>query len=432
MGSAVDFRTSTNTFDRVNVGGWFDPLAETFLVDESLYPDGVFVSDLDLYFKSKDDDGLPVSVQIRDTVNGYPARVILPFSDLSKLPEDVNISEDCSVATNFAFPSLVYLVPGEYAITVLSNSLKYEAYIAETGENIVGTDRKISEQPYAGVLFKSQNASTWSPDQKQDLTFKLNMVEFTVGATATAVFKDGVSDTEFKADIVQIVPEEVKMNNTNVVWSAKFTDAGTGILDTTASNIIQLKNYELDTQKKITTSAGSYVATATFTSNNKYISPMIDTGRNSIITIENIVNNVNTNETNAQGGDAIARYLTRRVNLADGFDATSLNVFLTANRQSGTSIYLYYKVLSQFDTDIFDDRPWQDMKEITNVNAVSSSNQEFLELQYAPNNVLESTDYVTSSVTYDSFKTFAIKIVMNSATTSKVPLMKDLRAIALA
>ena len=88
--------------------------------------------------------------------------------------------------------------------------------------------------------------------------------------------------------------------------------------------------------------------------------------------------------------------------------------------------------MSQFDTDIFDDRPWQDMKEITNVNAVSSSNQEFLELQYAPNNVLESTDYVTSSVTYDSFKTFAIKIVMNSATTSKVPLMKDLRAIALA
>ena len=71
-------------------------------------------------------------------------------------------------------------------------------------------------------------------------------------------------------------------------------------------------------------------------------------------------------------------------------------------------------------------------EEITNVNAVSSSNQEFLELQYAPDNVLESTDYVTNSVTYDSFKTFAIKIVMNSATTSKVPLMKDLRAIALA
>ena len=105
QGSATDFRTTTNTFNRVNVGGWFDPLAETFLVDESLYPDGVFISDIDLYFKSKDDNGLPVSLQIRDTLNGYPAQTILPFSDVSLLPTEVNISEDATTATKFTFPS---------------------------------------------------------------------------------------------------------------------------------------------------------------------------------------------------------------------------------------------------------------------------------------------------------------------------------------
>ena len=84
----------------------------------------------------------------------------------------------------------------------------------------------------------------------------------------------------------------------------------------------------------------------------------------------------------------------------------------------------------------FDDRPWQAMKEKSNVNAVSSSDQvnEYLELEYVPDNNLESTDYLdtATNVTYDSFKTFAIKIVMNSASTTKVPLIKDLRCIALA
>ena len=74
------------------------------------------------------------------------------------------------------------------------------------------------------------------------------------------------------------------------------------------------------------------------------------------------------------------------------------------------------------------------MKETSNANAVSvsDSNDAFLELEYVPDNVLESTDYITGSVTYDSFKTFAIKIVMNSSTTTRVPLLKDMRAIALA
>jgi len=72
--------------------------------------------------------------------------------------------------------------------------------------------------------------------------------------------------------------------------------------------------------------------------------------------------------------------------------------------------------------------------EITNSNAVSVSDNrdEYLELEFVPDNNAESTDYITSSVTYDSFKTFAIKIVMNSATTTRVPLLKDMRAIALA
>ena len=49
----------------------------------------------------------------------------------------------------------------------------YQEWVIE-----ISGDRTISEQLYAGVLFKSQNASTWTADQYEDLKFKVNRAEF--------------------------------------------------------------------------------------------------------------------------------------------------------------------------------------------------------------------------------------------------------------
>ena len=118
--------------------------------------------------------------------------------------------------------------------------------------------------------------------------------------------------------------------------------------------------------------------------------------------------------------------------MKDGFDATDLTVYMTANRQSGSTISVYYKVLSQTDPNTFDSRPWVLMGETTNTNSVSASEAgaDYLELEYSPTSA--NVEYTTSNVTYSNFKIFAIKIVMTSISTSKVPLIKDLRAIALA
>ena len=47
-----------------------DPLAQTFLIDDE---GGVFLTSIDLFFKTKDSN-IPVTVQIRDVVNGYQAK----------------------------------------------------------------------------------------------------------------------------------------------------------------------------------------------------------------------------------------------------------------------------------------------------------------------------------------------------------------------
>ena len=106
--------------------------------------------------------------------------VILPFSEVSLDPSRVNISADGSVATTFQFAAPVYLTGNnsDYCIVLISNSTKYEAYISRVGENDLITQSYISQQPYLGSLFKSQNASTWEPSQWEDLKFTLYRADF--------------------------------------------------------------------------------------------------------------------------------------------------------------------------------------------------------------------------------------------------------------
>ena len=177
--------------DFINIGferiGWFDPLAQSFLVDKT---GGMFITEVDLYFKTKD-ESLPVSVEVRNMVNGYPGPVIFPFSEVSKNPADVNISQDGSVATTFTFPSPVFLEEGEeYCFVVLSNSNKYEAFISRMGETDLITGQTISGQPYAGSLFMSQNASTWTAEQTDDLKFHLKYARFDTTKTPLVKFNN--------------------------------------------------------------------------------------------------------------------------------------------------------------------------------------------------------------------------------------------------
>ena len=436
MGSADEAIVTTRRFDRNVVIGWAappgggDPLAQTFFVDPSLYPNGVYCSDVDLYFKSKDPGGVPVNVSIRATEAGFPTLMVAPFSDVSKLPSEVTTSADGSVATKFTFPSPVFLSPGEYAIVIMSNSSEWESWMAELGQNIIGSTRKVSKQPATGVLFKSQNASTWQQNQNQDLTFVLNRCSYTIAGTHEAVFHNSNS-ANMDMDVMQLTPQELKIDNTAIDWAVKTSPEATGVLSTTYVNTIPNKNHEFDNQQIINTTAGSFVAKATLSSTNDQISPIIDTGRIGVIAVENVVNNLITNETEQpSGGSAAAKYISRRVSLTDGFDASDLSVFLTMNKPAGTNVYVYYKVLSQFDPELFDDRPWQVMTQTTNVNNVALTDDEFTEFKFDPSG--GNVNYTASGATYTTFKTFAIKIVMTSTNTTKVPRIQDYRAIAMA
>ncbi len=160
---------------------WRDPLAQTFLIEEE---SGVFLTRCDVFFRSRDDMNIPFIFQIRATENGSPIQTVIPNSEVVLEPSEIELSADGSIATPITFPSPIYLEGGkEYAMVLLSNSTKYSVYISRVGENDLITETFVSQQPYLGSLFKSQNASVWEPSQWEDLKFTLYRADFLATGT---------------------------------------------------------------------------------------------------------------------------------------------------------------------------------------------------------------------------------------------------------
>lgn len=206
-----DTQTITDSSRVVSEGGWYDPLAQTFLVEST---GGAFLSKVDLFFASKDGN-IPVSIEIREVVNGYPGKAVLPFSRVTVKSEDVKLSSTSvldyagvsyptfDTPTTISFPSPIYVKDKtSYALVVLSDSNNYKLWISQMGDIIPGTtDSKISEQPYLGVLFKSQNASTWTASQDQDLKFTMWRANFDISNTGNLIL------------INDLLPRVTLMNN---------------------------------------------------------------------------------------------------------------------------------------------------------------------------------------------------------------------------
>jgi hypothetical protein len=142
-------------------------------------------------------------------------------------------------------------------------------------------------------------------------------------------------------------------------------------------------------------------------------------------------------ETSASGGNAAARYITKKVVLQQGFDSGDIRVYFTAYRPVNTNIYVYYKVLSRSDTQTFDSGNWQLMTLINNSGSLYSQTRDnTFEFVAAPGTGGIAQNYVEytsneSNQTYNNFNQFQIKIVLATSDKTAVPFLTDIRAIAL-
>ena len=523
--TALIGRASTRTV------GWVDPLAQTFLIDN---PSGAFITSMDIFFKSKD-LSIPITLQIRGVTNGYPSNEILAFGEVVKDAVNVTTSTDATAATNFKFPSPVYLRQNqEYAICLLANSNQYEAYTAEIGQNSIGTTRRISSQPYAGVFFKSQNGSTWSADQTKDLKFKVKRANFDITASGIVNFSNaviplreldanpiyttnlqntctvkhrnhgmpagssvtisgvdstigGIAINQFNAthvisnveqdqytittassatsttnggglavkatenkhiDIMYPQINEINLPGTSTAYQVKTTSskslAGTEPTyqkDASFTDIVANESFYPTTPRQIASQINetTYVSgggksldlRATMASTDSFLSPMLDLDRMSVFTISNRIDNPqvfggsNTGqnavlnylpETESSGGSALAKYITRKVNLAQS--SIGLRIIFAGNRPNGSFIDVYYKTQEAGADAQFQTLPWV----LANIDTVVPNVDDptlFNDYEY------------TVDLSASPFQTVAIKIVMRAQTSTAVPRIKDFRVIAL-
>ena len=136
-----------------------------------------------------------------------------------------------------------------------------------------------------------------------------------------------------------------------------------------------------------------------------------------------------TGEERNSGGPIAAKYISRRVTLKDGFDASDLKVILNAYKPLGTNIHLYYKIKNADDPDDFDLKDYTLMSQETSSGTVSKGKEDIQEFIFKTPN--ETTAYSSNNIRYETYKVFAIKIALVADTTYDMPRVKDMRAIAL-
>lgn len=413
---------------------WHDPLAESFLVDDLAYPQGMYVSSVDIWFRTKSSN-VPVTLEIRRTVNGYPESTrSIPFAESILQPEQINISTNGTTATTFNFANPIHLSPGEYALVLTSNSQDYQVFICEVGQTELNGTQKVNKQPYIGSLFKSQNASTWEANQNQDLKFLIRRASFVTSGTAEFNIID--PDTVSSYQTLFVKTSNILPTGTNINWAAKAW-YGSSSFDSSwiPININQDLNYGELRQIAAAATTGTGVPSlrlqAILTTDNTAISPAIDVSAMAAVTALNSINNDTTNEAGSKsGGNATAKYISKPISLADGFDASNICVTVDINMPSGTNVYVYYKTLPTEKTTPIDDESWVIMEQEKAV-PVSTSAFDFKEYRFFPSGAFDVYGVPEDGPITTRFNAFQIKIVMLSSSQTATPRLRDLRIIAL-
>ncbi|APR98636.1 hypothetical protein [Wolbachia endosymbiont of Folsomia candida] len=178
-----------------------DPLAQTFTLNESRHIGGI-----DLWFTNK--GSKRVAVQVRETVMGVPSHTVIAESFVE--PESININ---GTATRVVWSPVFCEAGQEYALVLLTDDSDTAVKIAELGKYDSVNSRWVTSQPYqVGVLLSSSNASTWTPHQNLDLTFRLLAAKFTENSTTINLGSVKANNT---SDLIALVNVEKVAFDTN-------------------------------------------------------------------------------------------------------------------------------------------------------------------------------------------------------------------------
>lgn len=289
--------------------------------------------------------------------------------------------------------------------------------------------------------------------------------DIVVGQTSRAYATvDSIYDVAYNS-IVPKLPTVV-YGNTSVDWTIRTTSTSGVISDAFVAAPNGTTSEYLDGEKKMYSRSNetglsardgtskSIIIKGTLNTTDPNVSPIIDITRMNGLTLHNIINNDATDE-HKEVGNAQARHISKVVELADGNDAEDLKVFVNAWRPSGTDVKVYARIHNPEDPEGINEKDFtpmtlatgtsfsdsvrrNDYKELEFSFSANTDGQNFLASASANSHARLNTNddevvwYMNSDGSkFRTYKSFSIKIVLTSSSSSVVPLVSDMRAIAL-
>jgi hypothetical protein len=444
------------------------PLAQTFYVDATRYPQGIFISSIELYFAAKDTTA-GISIELRNIVDGLPdASQYIAGSVSSLTPTDVSIPSNLVtgpiVPTKFVMTHPIQLTPGEYAICIRSTSDNYSLYYAKLGEYILGTNTILDKESYSGKLYKSQNTNAWLEEKNTDICFRVNKAVFETG-TKQFEIQTGPGPADTYHNYYFDNKEYNFSDLTSISYSFKGNLGGGSFTDYTPINgatAIKTTN-ALSIQD-----TGDVKIQVSMENKSKDISPIFDMKQSAFYTFKNNIEPYETDTSDSElaynDGIASSKYISKVTTLENGFDSTGLEVKVAVNRQVGTDIEVFCRVLSPYDSGSksrIENQAWRRMPLFAQTASTSGANTavksyagadgnsfsietykilegDSAETTGTPNlsyyaNVSSGTSQTTSSPTrFDTFNKYQIKIVMYASTIDTyIPKLKGIVATAV-
>lgn len=346
-----------------------DPLVQTFFTPKPIVQKvdyGIFCSSVNLFFNEKPTGSstqFPISVYICGTVNGFPdvnnilGQTTVRWQDVKITDGTTTFPDSANSATytNFAFPDPIYLAPGtEYGIVVYSESPDYFVWISQIGDKIINTSRIISQSPFVGSLFKSQNASSWNPVQNQQLMFVLNKAVFAANSTVNLVFNIIPANTATFMDQALVHSSDLTFPVANVIYGVKSIIANTGVQDSGYYSVDvnlplnyggDLVNSSISSNRRRIIPIGnsnSCFVQASMSTTDPDVSPFLHSERLTLIALTNVINPgsiANTDISILTPGNHInAANIVVTIGAPTGDGGVQATANITSNNISGNSV----------------------------------------------------------------------------------------------
>ena len=177
------------------------------------------------------------------------------------------------------------------------------------------------------------------------------------------------------------------------------------------------------------------------------ISPVVDLGNGQmgVICIANRINKIDSSSDvgtltsslstykdskQPKGDNNVAIYMTKEISLKQ--EATAIRTIFDASVQSEAALEVYYKIAQSNSETPFKDIEWvpfntTGVPDVT--TPVSLNIDDFLEYEYTAG---KNDDVATTTLPLEGFGSFAINVVMKTLNTSKPPILRNFRTLALA